>query len=195
MLNFQTSDIAGCLISHEHKDHCMAVQDVLRTGIDTYMSAGTAETIGITHHRIKPIKALESFEVGTWKIMPFNVEHDVAEPLGFLLANRAGEKLLFATDTYYIRYRFRGLTHLLIECNYSKAILDQNIIDGVVPKVMRKRLIQSHMSLENLIDFLTANDLSKIQEIHLLHLSDTNSDEALFKRTVQKLTGKLVFIA
>lgn len=193
-LDFKTRDLAGCLVTHEHGDHSKCVKDIAKAGIDVYMSHGTADALNIDNHRIKRVKAKESFQLGTWKIMPFEVEHDVSEPMGFLLANKSGDKLLFATDTYYIRYKFKGLTHLLIECNYSKKILDENIAAGIVPKVMRKRLIQSHMSLENLKDMLAANDLSKVQEIHLLHLSDSNSDEALFKREIQELTGKVVYV-
>jgi phosphoribosyl 1,2-cyclic phosphodiesterase len=60
---------------------------------------------------------------------------------------------------------------------------------------MRRRLLRSHFSLENVLDFLKANDMSKVQEIHLLHLSDNNSDEVLFRRRVQEATGKPVYIA
>lgn len=193
-LNFQTSGIKACLVSHEHNDHCAGVKDLLRAGKHCYMSKGTAEAIGVSGHAVKHIRARESFTVGTWTILPFEVEHDVNEPLGFLLANQNGEKLLFATDTYYVRYRFKGLTHILIECNYSMDILNQNIIEGRIPKVMKKRLIRSHFSLDNLKEFLVANDLSKVQEIWLLHLSDNNSDERRFKEEIQGLTGKMVYV-
>jgi phosphoribosyl 1,2-cyclic phosphodiesterase len=127
--------------------------------------------------------------------MPFDVQHDVAEPLGFLLANQEGEKLAFITDSFYCRYTFSGLTHIMIETNFSEQLLDENIAAGRVPAVMKRRLLRSHFSLENAKDFLKANDLSKVQEIWLLHLSDSNSDAARFKREVQELTGKQVFIA
>lgn len=194
-LNFQTSNIAGCLVTHEHKDHSKGVSDVMKAGIDCYMSAGTAEAIGAKGHRIKHIQAKQQFNLGTWTILPFNIEHDVAEPLGFLLANNVGDKLLFATDTYYIKYRFKNLTHIMIESNYSLEILNENIAAGRVPQVMKKRLMRSHFSLENVKDLLRANDLSKVQEIWLLHLSDNNSDENLFKKTIQETTGKTVYIA
>jgi phosphoribosyl 1,2-cyclic phosphodiesterase len=194
-LNFQVSSIAGCLISHEHGDHGKAAADVMKAGIDVYASQGTLDALGLSGHRAKSIKAKQQFQIGTWTILPFDVQHDVAEPLGFLLVNRAGEKLVFATDTYYIRYRFPGLTHIMVECNYSLRILDENISAGRVPAVMKKRLLKSHFSLEHVKDFLQANDLSKVQEIWLLHLSDNNSDAALFKREIQELTGKQVFIA
>ncbi|WP_406945730.1 MBL fold metallo-hydrolase [Halobacillus sp. SY10] len=193
-LDFQTSKIKACLITHEHKDHCAGVQDMLKNGKNCYMSKGTAEAIGVEGPRVKPIKARESFTVGTWTIMPFEVEHDVSEPLGFLLANEDGDKLLFATDTYYIRYKFKGLTHILCECNYSLDILNKNIAAGYVPKVMKKRLLRSHFSLENVKEFLKANDLQKVREIWLLHLSDNNSDERRFKDEIQALTGKPVYV-
>jgi phosphoribosyl 1,2-cyclic phosphodiesterase len=193
--NFRMSEVSCCLITHEHKDHCAALKDVLKAGIDCYMSSGTVEALGIEHHRIKPVVPKKQFAVGTWTILPFDVQHDVSEPLGFLLANKAGEKLLFATDTYYIKYKFKGLSHIMVECNYSTDILNDNIASGSVPQIMKKRLIRSHFSLENVKEFLKANDLSKVQEIHLLHLSDNNSDEERFKREIMELTGKVVYIA
>nr|BDD46677.1 MBL fold metallo-hydrolase [Bacillales bacterium] len=194
-LNFNTSSIVGCLITHEHKDHCISVNDVMKAGINVYTSQGTAEALKLSGHRYNIIRAKQQFTIGTWTVLPFEVEHDVAEPLGFLLANQEGEKLLYATDTYYIRYRFPGLTHIMVECNYSKDILDENIRTGRVPKVMKKRLLKSHFSLENVKEFFKANDLNKVQEIHLLHLSDNNSDADRFKREIMELTGKLVYVA
>lgn len=194
-LNFQTTKIAGCLISHEHGDHCKAVADIVKAGVDVYASQGTLDALGLSSHRAKRIRAKQQFRIGTWTILPFDVQHDVAEPLGFLLANQAGDKLVFITDSYYCRYKFPGLTHIMVECNYSLRILDENIAAGRVPAVMKKRLLKSHFCLENVKDFLRANDLSKVQEIWLLHLSDNNSDEALFKREIQELTGKPVIVA
>lgn len=49
--------------------------------------------------------------------------------------------------------------------------------------------------LENVKKFLLANDLSKVEAIFLLHLSDNNSNAERFKREVQELTGRMVFIA
>jgi len=194
-LNFQMTQISGCLISHEHGDHVKSIKDVLKAGIDCYMSPGTAGAINVSHHRIKLVEAGKPFKIGTFQIMAFDVQHDVAQPYGFLIMNKEGEKLLFATDTYYIKYKFPGLTHILVECNYSEKILKENIENGSVPKVMEKRLLQSHFSLENVKEFFKANDLSKVQEIWLLHLSSSNSDEKWFKEEIMKLTGKTVYIA
>nr|WP_207644451.1 MBL fold metallo-hydrolase [Thermoclostridium stercorarium] len=194
-LNFRVSEIAGCLVSHEHQDHAKAIKDIMKAGIDCYMSRGTAEALGISGHRLNIIKAKQQFRIGTWAILPFETQHDAVEPVGFLLANSAGEKLLYATDTYYIRYRFKGLTHVMVECNYSLDILRANVEAGVIEPVLKNRILKSHFSLENVKEFLKANDLGKVQEIWLLHLSDNNSDSERFKREVMELTGKPVYIA
>ena len=193
-LNFRTSQLAGCLVSHEHKDHCKSVKDVLKAGIDCYMSAGTIHALGLESHRLRYIRAKQQFKIDTWTILPFEVEHDALEPLGFLMANKDGEKLLYATDTAFVRYKFPGLTHIMIECNYAEDILDANIASGILDPVMKNRLVRTHFSLENVKAFLRANDLSKVKEIWLLHLSDGNSDAERFKREIQEITGTEVYI-
>lgn len=192
-LDFNTSDIQGCLISHSHMDHAKSIKDVCKAGIDCYMSPDTEKETGIQSHRVKPVEALEPFDVGTFRILPFDNQHDV-RCYGFLLASKNGNKILFSTDTYYVRYKFKGLSHIMIECNYSMDILNEKVADGSLDSFRKKRLIRSHFSLENVKEFLKANDLSKVQEIHLLHLSDSNSDEARFKREIQQLTGKVVIV-
>ena len=167
----------------------------MRAGIDCYMSRGTAGTLGISGHRANIIKAKQQFRIGTWTILPFETQHDAAEPLGFLLANQDGEKCLYLSDTMYCKYRFHGLTHVAIECNYSLDILKRNVEAGLVPKELKSRILKSHFSLENVKKFLLANDLSKVQEIWLLHLSEQNSCEKRFKEEVQKITGKPTYIA
>lgn len=193
-LNFQVSKVSAALISHSHKDHCKGVQGALDASLDVYMSQATTDEIGIEHNRIKRYENKKQFRIGSLVILPFDVKHDV-ENHGFIIQSDHGSKLLFATDTFYIKYKFSGITHLMVEANYSEAILNENIEFDRVHEFLGNRIKSSHFSLENLLVFLKANDLSKVQEIHLLHLSDTNSDAALFKKTVQEQTGKLVFIA
>ena len=190
------SDIDGCLITHEHKDHSKYAKEIIKyTGI--WASKGTLSEIdvGPYSYRTTAVKASEDFKINTFTIIPFEVQHDAKEALGFLIySNRLKEKLLFATDTYYIKNRFNGLTYIMIECNYASDILKANIEAGKIPKAVAKRLFESHFELENVKKFLLAQDLSTVKEIHLLHLSDGNSDAARFKREVQELTGVPTYI-
>jgi len=167
---------------------------MVRSGIDCYMSEGTAAALKITGHRVHIVRAFEQFQVGGWQIKPFAAIHDAAEPLGFLLANHEA-KILYATDTKYIPNRFNGLTHVMIECNYSREIVKRLIASGGLDRELWRRVINSHLSLESLVSFLKANDLSQVEEIWLLHLSNNNSDAEGFRRTIQGVTGKIVRIA
>jgi len=83
----------------------------------------------------------------------------------------------------------------MIEANYSLDILKRNVEAGLVPKELKSRILKSHFSLDNGKKFLLANDLSKVEAIFLLHLSDNNSDCERFKREVMELTGKPTYIA
>ena len=125
-------------------------------------------------------------------LLPFQQNYDTT---GFLLTSAAtGEKLLYFTDTYFVRYRFTGLTHIMAECNYSKEGLEHSVREGYIPIERVPRLMKSHMSLEHLLEMLRANDLRKVRQIYLLHLSADNSEEDRFRREVQRLTGAEVYV-
>lgn len=195
-LNYKLSDVSACLITHEHKDHCKALEGIIRHGIDVYMSDGTRHALKLSSNLIHTIFRFESHKIGSFEIMPFDTQHDAEEPLGYLIySSKTGEKLLFATDTYYIKYKFKGLTHIMVECNYALDTLEESIERHPEIEARKDRLLQSHFELENVKEFLRSNDLSQVKEIYLLHLSGDNSDEIRFKKEIQELTGKIVTIA
>jgi phosphoribosyl 1,2-cyclic phosphodiesterase len=193
--NFTVRKIAGAFITHSHQDHSKAAKDLARYGVNIYTSRGTIEACGLTGHRLHPVKALQEITVGTFKVLPFDVEHDAPEPLGFLFVSTAtGEKLLYFTDTYFVRYRFNGLTHIMAECNYTQDGIDRSIAAGYIPVEMVPRLVKAHMSLEHLLEMLKANDLRQVRQIYLLHLSANNSEEQRMKEEVQRQTGAEVYV-
>ena len=102
--------------------------------------------------------------------------------------------MLFVTDTMYLKYKFQGLNQIIIEANYSQDILDSRLQDGDTIDMVRNRVISSHMSLETCKDVLRANDLTAVNNIVLIHLSNGNSDSALFKNEIENLTGKTVHV-
>ena len=192
VLNFNLPSYA--LLTHRHFDHSKSVKEIMKAGIDVFTSQGTINELGLSGHRIHAVREKEKFTIGTWTVLPLLAQHDVPEPFCYLMVNSIGEKILFATDTFYLRYRFSELKVIAIECNYSPDILQKNIENGSVNEAMKSRLLESHFSLPNVKKFLKANDLSKVEEIYLIHLSSGNSDEARFKREIQELTGKVVIV-
>lgn len=182
------------LLSHEHKDHSKAVKDFIKFGCDCYMTAGTAKALGIKSHRCHVVKYGDTVQLGDTAISVFETEHDAAEPCGFLLDD-GEDRLLYATDTYYIKYKFPKLTKIMIEANHSYEILRENAAAGWLNKFLANRLTRSHFALENVIKFFQANDLTSVKEIWLIHLSKDNADPELFRREIEKVTGKPVYIA
>lgn len=182
-------------ITHEHNDHAKAAKDFMRRGVDVYMTAGTADALDLgEEHRKHILEPGEGTHVGSIYVYAFETEHDAQEPCGFLLDDRE-DRLLYATDTYYLRYKFPGLTKLLIEANHSYKIIRENVKAGILNSKLADRLMKSHFSLENLLDFFEANDLSKVKEIWLIHLSERNADAGAFQQAIESATGLPVYIA
>lgn len=195
-LNYNLSNVVGCLITHEHLDHSKAINEVLTSGIDVYTSKGTAEALNVKHYRLNTVKSKDQFQIGDFLVLAFDTEHDAEEPLGYLIQYvPTKEKLLFLTDSFYSRYKFKGLNYICIECNYIKETLDKNIEEGHISMEMKPRLLQSHFSLENVKKFLQVNDLSQCQEIILLHLSSINANAEQMIREIKELTGIIPKIA
>ena len=189
--------VAACLITHEHQDHCKGAAELAARGIDLYATAGTfAGITNITRpYRKNVVRAGEQFRLGSWTVLPFETKHDAVEPCGYLILSHATkEKLLFATDTYYIPNTFWGLNIIMVECNYSLPLLNESIAAGLIPESMKPRLLRSHFGLENVKDFVLANDMSTVRHIYLLHLSGNNSDAKLFKKEIQRVAGKPVTV-
>ncbi len=183
---------AGCLITHEHMDHAAGAAGLSAFGADLYASRGTFGALGDLGrpYRCKVLEPLKQIQLGSWKVLPFPTEHDSAEPLGFLLYSEAlKEKVLFATDTQFIAYNFSGLTAVMVECNYSLPLLEENVRAGIVPQTLERRLQQSHFSLEDCRSFLRAADLSRVHDIYLLHLSKQNARRGLFKKEIEGASG------
>ena len=183
---FKLSEFQACLVSHEHKDHAKAVEELISRGMAVYMSPGTAEALETEGAEL--IEDRTQFNVGSLDIVPFTTFHDAKEPLGFLIKSRVdGDVLAFATDTVNLRYKFPGLNILAIEANYDKQILNRC---EKMPEKVRYRITNSHMEIDTLCDYLRSLDLSACREIHLLHLSDATSHEGHFINKVARAVPK-----
>ena len=196
-LKFSFSHVAGALVTHEHLDHAKSIEDAMKLGIDVYTSRGTMRTLGLNvdHHRLKTIKAGGIVTIGAFKVMPFKIQHDCAEPLGFVINHPECGNVLFITDSYSVHDTFKNIHNVIIEANYSHQIIEERVRNGVSPEFLRNRIFKSHMSLETTKLTLRANDLSKVQNIVLIHLSDNNSNATQFKSEIEALTGKVVHVA
>lgn len=127
------------------------------------------------------IESGKQFNVGTFVVKPFDVAHvnsdgTNCENLGFLIYSTATkEKMLWITDASYIESRFPPMDYICIECNYVDIDDYANELEFVNTFVEGRRL-RSHLSLDRCVDFLKQQDLSRVKEIRLLHLTESQGN-------------------
>jgi phosphoribosyl 1,2-cyclic phosphodiesterase len=185
-IDYRINKVDACLITHEHLDHCKSAKDMIGAGVTTYASNGT-------HEKMKTgdsffAKKAKSFEMVTicnrWKVIPFPIKHDAAEPMGYLISHKEMGNILFATDTYYIEHQFPDLNNIIVEANY-----DEEILMAKAPGFLANRILKSHMSIDTMIQFITTTDTKQVNNLVVCHLSDSNSNEKEFERRIKEETG------
>lgn len=188
-LNFSTHLLSGVLITHEHLDHAKHIKNFIKNGIDIFINKETKEALKLDDHfRIKIIDELVPFKVGNFNILAFEGIHDAVRPLNFVVGIN-DYKILYATDTQYIPYKIDGLTHIMIECNYSNEIIESNLEQNEIEYFRVGRILNTHMSIETAIKYIEAIDRSKLEEIVMIHLSKGNASADKFKKMMQSKFG------
>lgn len=194
-LNFDFSAVVGAVVSHSHGDHSGYVKDFVKLGIPVLglEHTHTAKNV-VFNHFAKTIVPGRGYKLGGFKIIPFELEHDVP-CVGYHIEHPEMGRLLFVTDTCVMRYRFDNLNHILIEANYEDEILEDNIRRGSMPGIMRPRLLKSHLELDSAKAILLAQDLSNVHNVILLHLSGNNANARQFVAEITATMGVPVHVA
>ena len=190
-LDFNISKVQGCIVSHSHQDHAKYIKEYADAGI-TVMGPG--ELFKTAHSGYRDLTHGKGYKAGGFKVIPFKVVHDVP-CFGYLIDHEETGRILFLTDTAYTEYKVPELRHMLIEANYADDILEKSIEKGKTHPVMKRRLMTTHMEFQTTKRLIKANDISKVNNIVLIHLSDSHSDENRFVREIIELTSKNVFCA
>jgi len=187
-LNFNVSKIVGCIVTHEHGDHAKYYHEFVKSGIDVYSTDGTKESLLKSHGEMTiPFKRKSDFilqtgenvprydtqRIGEFLITPFQTIHEVTEPCGFIIEHDDMGKLLFATDTEYIRFNFKGLNHILCEANYDKQILERGVENF-------EHVLRGHMEIGTTEKFIKQNATYELMNVVLIHLSQSNASEDKF---------------
>lgn len=180
-IDYKTSKIVGVLSSHEHGDHRKYIDDYKDTGIPRLIGNDVDQ-----YDMNKPQTA--PFYFGNFKVVAFDVVHDVP-CFGYLIDHPEMGNLLFVTDTEYLKYRFYGINHIMVEANYAQDIIDENVNNGDIPKSLRDRIMKSHTSIETAKGIVKANKNPMLRNVVLLHLSGHNSDGERFRKEVKDIAG------
>lgn len=201
---YDVGKVRGVLITHEHGDHAGHVGEYLAYGLDVYATAGTigaaARYYTRTDYTMKtlqgdPATGYAQLQLGGYTVIPFPTKHDAAEPVGFYIWHKETGGVLFATDTFYLKNRFQGLNNILIECNYEQEQLEENLQAGKIDPERYRRVRRSHLSYTTCLQMLKANDLTAVNNIVLIHISQDNGNGRRFRQSIAQATGKTVSVA
>ncbi len=194
-LNFDFSNVIGCLITHEHKDHSRSVKELIKNGIKVYASKGTFNALKIKeNYYTKIISNTRMFNIFDITIFPFETFHDCTEPLGYVIIYKK-QKLLFATDTGYIKHAFKNLDYMLIECNYDLETTLYN--DEIMANHYKKtdRVLDTHMELETCKNYIKISENDDLKNVLLIHPSTENLNREKAIKELSTVTKAKIEIA
>lgn len=191
-LNYNLKNVVGCIVTHEHKDHASSVAEMMKCGIKVY---GLPTVFKRLRNKALAVdmRPKELHHIGDYDIRTLRVNHDVP-CLAFIIDHKDMGRLLFATDNFAFGYNVPDVKHLMIECNYSDDILENNIQKNPELAYMRKRLLTSHMELKE-TKKVVKHYADGLSDVILIHLSDGNSDAQRFADEVRGVAGVPVYVA
>jgi ribonuclease BN (tRNA processing enzyme) len=190
-LSFNTEKVKGCFVTHVHGDHSK-YSSLYEKTFPVFANRHVIDTKKLK--QTTEVMARKMIRVGNFKVLPFEAFHDVPT-LGYYIHHPEMGYLLFLTDSFMTNKKFKIVNHMMIECNYSDAALEEAIERGYTHPSMRQRLMTTHMELKTVSKFILSHDLSNVYNIILLHLSRFNSDRKEFVDTLTGATGKNILIA
>lgn len=181
---------AAALITHEHGDHARpsTIRELLRRGVDVYMTGGTAEALNLPeHHRLHIFSANSSFQAADVTVKAFETVHDAAEPSGFMVSDGV-DTIGYITDTGALEaFPDLALTKLIIEANHSEGALQASNISVN----LKRRIWENHLSIEQVERFFRESELPALCEVHLIHVSKRHGDAAQFQRRIQAIVPEV----
>lgn len=153
-LNFDFSRVSGVLVTHEHKDHCLAADDLEMYGLDVwrpYLVDGGCDR--------------KTF--GCYAVQSFDLPHDGTPCIGFFIRHTSGFKMLYITDYEFVKWNFSKLkvNSILLEANWMKEFVQKD-----TPYANHK--ILGHASLDVCKGFIEANKSEELQSVIICHTSN-----------------------
>ena len=198
-------DVNAVLITHEHNDHSKGLKELLGYGIKAFAPKEVFEKykIGETCFR----KDLKEFTVSAIadgiRVLPIPLDHENPDGtkcvnFGYIITIENEFRILFITDTKYIRYDLSKYKFdvIFIEANNRVVVLKLALKDAIEnnnigKKIRYNRVLESHMTVENTARTLATFNLSKTKMVYLIHLtSDRRKNERRFIEIVKNKLRK-----
>ena len=176
-------NIKAIFVTHEHVDHIRAIKTLAKkTDIDFYfhetvVKAGAVADIKFKEGRLHTFKD-SVVNIGDLQIQPFDISHDSAAPVGFVV-NVFGSKTKagFATDLGIVgesvKKALLGAKMVFLESNYDEEMLS----GGPYPYILKKRIAgeKGHLSNVQSLEFAKYLYENGTKCFVLSHISENNN--------------------
>lgn len=178
-LNWNIMGIQGAVCTHCHRDHSLSLADLRNIGIDVFYPS-VDPNVGVVNFGSFRV---QSFDLTTLdgRCTHTNADGSECPCYGFLITHPEMGRMIYATDTELIKWKFKGINHILLGVNYDKDLID-NEDSAKVNHVYR-----GHMSIDTACDFVKANYSDSLQNVIMCHLSAENADSDSFIEKMKKV--------
>lgn len=160
-------------------DHSRSLNDFKSMGIPILAPylGDSCKSINMGEFTVKPFD-LTTID-GRWTHT--NADGSECSCFGFLIAHPEMGKMLYITDTELIKWKFKGINHILLGVNYDKDLIGRDNA-GKANHVFR-----GHLSIDTACGFVKANYSDNLQNVIMCHLSSENADKDLFIEKMKKV--------
>jgi phosphoribosyl 1,2-cyclic phosphodiesterase len=180
-------DIEAILLTHEHSDHVRAMPQVALPGTQIVSSAGTRRAARIPQENWTQIIEGRPETIAGMTVWSLKVQHDAAEPCGFLIETPAGRATILTDLGAWHQSLLEPLLAsdlIVLEANHDEEMLKR----GPYPQYLKKRVLSdkghlsNHHHAEAMADVARQHRTSPV--VWLAHLSETNNTPDLAEYTV-----------
>lgn len=183
--------VKGIFITHEHGDHVRGADVFSREfNIPIYATKKTADNCFLCsdENLINSIKNNETMKIGGMEIEAFSKSHKAEDPVSYNVWN--GKKISVMTDLGYacnnVAENVSDSNLLCLESNHDIRMLE----NGPYPFFLKKWIKSDigHLSNTQAGLLVLEHGTSRLKNIVLAHLSQTNNTPKLALRTFNSLT-------
>jgi len=190
-IGLNIEEIEAILITHEHADHINGAFTLSkRYGIPLHINPSTFNAANCPLKNV-PIEFFDtggSFSFKDFRISPFPIPHDAADPVGFRLETPEGI-IVYMTDIGWVFPEMTshadGARAMVLESNHDKEMLK----NGPYPWFLKKRISgeKGHLSNDDMAAFLKLISRMELEGLVLAHLSRTNNNAEIALSNARKV--------
>lgn len=183
VLGWDPHAVRALALTHEHSDHVGALGVILRrtdwrilATADLRAALWASQRVEIPHDRWIEIHTGRPLDWEGWRIHPFALPHDAADPVAFRV-EAAGFHAAVVTDlghpTALVADHCQDLDLLVLEANHDVDMLRE----GSYPPALKARILSrvGHLSNAAMAELLDRVRSPRLRTVVLAHLSESNN--------------------